>query len=625
MTFETSNVSEPWPQLQLESVIGFNGHVISGLRVHPDREHLIYPLGSTVILKRIKDDKQEFLQGHTNNVSCVSVSRSGSYIASGQLNFMGFKAPIIIWDFAQRREYTQMVLHNSKVEALSFSPHDKYLVSLGGQDDGRIVVWNIETKQAICGSPASAQSAGHCLTVHFSNTNDNVFVSAGSETLRVWELDVHNRKIRPTECQTGKLRRIVNCVEISEDDQFIYCGTTSGDIMKINLERRLMADCGPLKTKYSQGVNVLRALKSGDLLVGSGSGTFSLCSKTNFKTLKQVQLEKGVTSIALRGEGQQFFAGTEAGQIYSFSYDDFKAELISTSHTSPVNEVAMCFGTSELFATCSAEDIRVWHIHKPKELLRITVPNMTCNAVDFMVDGHSIISAWNDGKIRLFAPESGRLMILIPNAHRMGVTAIAGTRSCRRIVSGGGEGRVCVWELQPHGHKLLDTMKEHKATVTCIKIKSNDKVCVTASEDGSCVIWDIERFKSLRLLLANTMFRSVCYHPEEYQIITGGRDGLITYFDVCDGETIRNIAGSPSGAAINAIDISQDGRHFVTGGDEKIVKVWDFMEGDVTHVGVAHGGSVTSVKLCCNNSTLISTSADGAIFRWRFPHPPSSS
>ncbi|KAM7008827.1 cilia- and flagella-associated protein 52 [Tautogolabrus adspersus] len=623
MDLETTSVSQPL-QLELEAVIGFNGHVISGLRVHPDREHLIYPLGSTVILKRIKDGKQEFLQGHTNNISCISVSNSGSYIASGQVNFTGFKAPIVIWDFAQRREYTQLVLHKPKVEALSFSPNDKYLVSLGDQDDGSIVVWNIETKQAICGSQASANSAGHCLTVQFSNTSDNVFVSAGSGTLRVWELDIHNRKIRPTECQMGKLKRIVKCVEFSEDDQFIYCGTTSGDIMKINLEKRLMADCGPVKTKYSLGVSVIRTLKSGDLLVGSGSGTFTLCSRTNFKTLKEVQLEKGVTSIALRGEGQQFFVGTEAGQIYSFSYDHFKAELISTSHTSSVNDVAICFGTSELFATCSAEDIRLWHINKSKELLRITVPNMTCNSVAFMVDGHSIISAWNDGKIRVFAPESGRLMIIIPNAHRMGVTAIAGTRSCRRIVSGGGEGQVRVWELQPHGHKLLETMKEHKATVTCIKVKSNDKVCVTASADGSCVIWDIERFMSLHMLLANTMFRTVCYHPEEYQVISSGTDRKITYWEVYDGAAIRHLVGSLSGA-INGIDISQDGGHFVTGGDEKKVKVWDYMEGEVTHVGIAHGGSITSVKVCCNNSTLISTSADGAILRWRFPHPPASS
>uniref|UniRef100_A0A3Q1HE97 Cilia- and flagella-associated protein 52 n=1 Tax=Anabas testudineus TaxID=64144 RepID=A0A3Q1HE97_ANATE len=617
------------PQLELEAAIGFNGHVISGLRVHPDREHLIYPLGCTVILKRIKDCKQEFLHGHTNNVSCISVSKSGLHIASGQVTFMGFKAMIIIWDYVQRSIYAELQLHQAKVEALAFSPNDKYLVSLGGQDDGSIVVWNIETKQAICGSPASPHSAGHCLTVQYSNTNENIFIFMftslvffGSGTLSVWELDLPNRKIRPTECQTGKLKRIVKCIEISEDDRFIFCGTTSGDIMKINLKTGLLSDCGPVKTKYSLGVNVLRMMKSGDLLVGSGSGTFTLCSSTTFKTLKEVKLEKGVTSIALRGEGQQFFVGTEAAQMYRFSYQDFKPELISTSHNSAVKDVAIAFGTSELFATCSKEDIRLWHIDKPKELLRITVPNMTCNSLDFMVDGHSIISAWDDGKIRVFAPESGRVMLIIHNAHRMGVTAIAGTRDCKRIVSGGGEGQVRVWELQSRGHRLLETMKEHKATVACIKIKSDDKECVTASSDGACIIWDIVRFVSLQMVIANTMFRTVCYHPEEYQIITSGTDRKVAYWDVYDGSAIRELEGSKSGA-INGMHISQDGKHFVTGGDDKLVKVWDYMDGVVTHMGIAHGGSITSIKICSNSRTLISTSADGAILRWRFPHPSS--
>lgn len=62
---------------------------------------------------------------------------------------------------------------------------------------------------------------------------------------------------------------------------------------------------------------------------------------------------------------------------------------------------------------------------------------------------------------------------------------------------------------------------------------------------------------------------------------------------------------------------------FTPGGDDKLVKVWDYMAGTVTHVGLAHGGSITSVKICSNNRTLVSTSADGAILCWKFPHPSS--
>lgn len=51
--------------------------------------------------------------------------------------------------------------------------------------------------------------------------------------------------------------------------------------------------------------------------------------------------------------------------------------------------------------------------------------------------------------IRLFTPESGRLMMMIPNAHSMGVTAIKSTSDCTRLVSGGGEGQVGLNRLFP--------------------------------------------------------------------------------------------------------------------------------------------------------------------------------
>uniref|UniRef100_A0A8C4Y6I7 Uncharacterized protein n=1 Tax=Gopherus evgoodei TaxID=1825980 RepID=A0A8C4Y6I7_9SAUR len=67
------------------------GHVPFGLICHPDREHFIYPLGCTIIIQGLNNNTQAFLHGHTNNVSCVAVSRSGCYVASGQVTFMGFK------------------------------------------------------------------------------------------------------------------------------------------------------------------------------------------------------------------------------------------------------------------------------------------------------------------------------------------------------------------------------------------------------------------------------------------------------------------------------------------------------------------------------------------------------
>lgn len=49
-------------------------------------------------------------------------------------------------------------------------------------------------------------------------------------------------------------------------------------------------------------------------------------------------------------------------------------------------------GHSDLFVTCSTNDIRVWYTPERLERLRITVPNVTRHAVEVTRDGMVIVS-----------------------------------------------------------------------------------------------------------------------------------------------------------------------------------------------------------------------------------------
>ena len=55
---------------------------------------MLYPIGCTIAIEDINTKKQEFLSGHTDNVSCLAISKSGKYVASGQITHMGFKVSI---------------------------------------------------------------------------------------------------------------------------------------------------------------------------------------------------------------------------------------------------------------------------------------------------------------------------------------------------------------------------------------------------------------------------------------------------------------------------------------------------------------------------------------------------
>jgi WD40 repeat protein len=72
--------------LKIKNVIGFSGKIPNGLNFSPDGKYVVFPLGSFVVLKNQKTGKEAFLDGHSGEVSCITISGDGSKIASGQLN-----------------------------------------------------------------------------------------------------------------------------------------------------------------------------------------------------------------------------------------------------------------------------------------------------------------------------------------------------------------------------------------------------------------------------------------------------------------------------------------------------------------------------------------------------------
>ena len=100
------------------------------------------------------------------------------------------------------------------------------------------------------------------------------------------------------------------------------------------------------------------------------------------------------------------------------------------------------------------------------------------------------------------------------------------------------------------------------------------------------------------------MFKQVVYHPDESQLITAGSDRKITYWDCYDGQAIRMLDGSDSGE-LNALAIFGQGEHFISSGNDKVIKLWDYDEGITYYQGIGHSGDVTKVSAL--SRTLIHT------------------
>ncbi|KAF7267221.1 hypothetical protein GWI33_019550 [Rhynchophorus ferrugineus] len=642
-------------ELKTKAIIGFDGNTINGFIVHPDGKHVVYPLGNKITIQEWSTKRQKFLVGHTNNISSVCVSKTGKYIASGQINHIGFKARVIIWDFENMIMLNQHEHHKVRVEAVVFSKDERYLISLGGRDCGSVVIWDMTAGQVVCGAHASRGFQGEATVLLPMTRRGQCFVTAGDCHLAVWKIDVVARNVRSTDVAMFKLKRKVLCVDANERDEMLYCGTSTGDILKIRLnfhhdveilepvKTPCVVGCFARITKkklrrgsvdlYQQGVRSIRRLFSGQLIVGAGDGTFEMVIEAEkaapvdvdvklpsvpaLKILKSTNVNSAVTSIQVIDE-DSVLVGTAASEIYQVNLVNFNAELIVTCHTSAIYDIAFPHNFSEVFATASHHNVRVWSMSTMQELLRICVRNFTCSSVVFSHDGKSILTAWNDGVIRSFTPLTGRLIYAILNAHNKGVSALTTTSHGRMLISGGCEGQVRLWDVSPYKQTLICTLKEHKGPVSAIHINKFDTEAASASTDGTCIIWDLERQCRRQILFANTLFMCVRYYPTGVQILTGGSDRKVAYWEVLDGCLVRELEGSPTGT-INSLDISPNGEYFVTGGNDQIIKLWKYQEGLTTHIGVGHAAVITSVHFSADGRYIISACASGSIFVWECP------
>lgn len=123
------------------------------------------------------------------------------------------------------------------------------------------------------------------------------------ENMRLWFTDRTSNKLKVQDVCMGKLRRIFTTMKVEANDEFLYAGTMSGDVVKIKLnctreidgsfgsapilvgcygrhnsKRVVGKDC----EKYMNGIRDIEIdEENSQLLIGAGDGTIELVCERN--------------------------------------------------------------------------------------------------------------------------------------------------------------------------------------------------------------------------------------------------------------------------------------------------------------------------------------------------------
>ena len=133
--------------------------------------------------------------------------------------------------------------------------------------------------------------------------------------IHIFSMDPFSGLCAGDKVTSGSLRRSFTCMAFSADGQWLYAGTTSGDIVTVNVARRTMQMTHPA---CSAGVGAINLTSSGRLIVGGGSGSLTLFTNDHlWKDIAPFTTVPGpITSVSPVGDGSGLIVGTSTGGIY---------------------------------------------------------------------------------------------------------------------------------------------------------------------------------------------------------------------------------------------------------------------------------------------------------------------
>jgi hypothetical protein len=248
----------------------------------------------------------------------------------------------------------------------------------------------------------------------------------------------------------------------------------------------------------------------------------------------------------------------------------------------------------------------------------------------------------SSGLIRTYDLSTGSSLRSIP-AHRNGATALAFMPGSRVLVSGAPDGTIRAHDLETSRDAPM--IGGHTRPVTCIAVSR--EIAVSGGEDGARA-WNMANGRPLWVSSARdnrvsavvfnahgsqvyvvtngvisarnprgggesrrfgSNVRSLAISPDGHSLAAGGSNGKVIVFDPRTGQGKE--LGAHSGD-VNAVAFSPNGKLVLSGGEDKIVRLWDVAEMKEIGRFEGHADEITGIAFA-NDRIGVSASNDGTV------------
>jgi len=202
--------------------------------------------------------------------------------------------------------------------------------------------------------------------------------------------------------------------------------------------------------------------------------------------------------------------------------------------------------------------------------------------------------------------------------HRDWVRALAISSDGRHMVTGGGEGKIQVFEILENGNfiQLKMQIEGHKTQIWDIAFHPDNQSFISAGDDKIIKHWLVEDGTCIGCYPGNdASIRTVKFNPfSKNEFISGDANGILKVWNT-DTQKLGKLITANKGILRTAIFHPTE-KLLATGGEDKMIKLWDTTTWELQSEFKAHDELIWSLAYDKSGKRLVSGSHDNQVRVW---------
>ncbi|MGI2902540.1 nSTAND1 domain-containing NTPase [Tolypothrix sp. VBCCA 56010] len=389
------------------------------------------------------------LQGHTEQVLYLDVSRDGKYIASANKD-----ETVKIWSPKSDEPLPTLVIPDTTINQASFSPDSK-MIALAG-DDNTVKLWNINSILP----PTILQSKS--ISVSFS-PDSKMIVSASGKNIQLWQ---NGKRLWNVQADNQTVLQ----VSFSHDGKLIASAGEDGIVKLWNTQGKLIRT---IKAHLQQVSSVSFSPDSKTIASASDDKTVKLWNVANGSLIKTIPAHNNVvTSVSFSPDGKTIASASLDKTIKLWNVPDGRFIKNFPGHKEGVLSVSFSPNGKMLASASSDKTVRLWHLNNQPSTV-FPLEGNSVMKVNFSPNGQTLVSA-SGNKIRLWKL-NGELITTLPD-NQGDIFDASFSPDGKTIASADPSENVILWNLD------LDNLLKHSCNWLDDYLKNKPKV----SEGNLC-------------------------------------------------------------------------------------------------------------------------------------------